>query len=118
MGHHGAQRTWSMLNKYFPGHNVSITAVQNFVKECAFCQKVRKTMDVSLPAPIRAITPDHARHFCGYDTLYITPEDSEGYKYLHVFKLIPSRLIALYPSKTLSAESLATAAFQFFLLTE
>ena len=115
MGHHGAQRTWTLLNRYHPGHKVSMKAVQDYVKECVFCQKVRNTMDASLRAPIRAIKPEHSRHYCGYDTLYITPADAEGYQYLHVFKLIPSRLVALYPSKTLSAESLATAAFQFFL---
>jgi hypothetical protein len=35
-----------------------------------------------------------------------SPSDKEGYKYLHVFRMIPSRLVALYPSKDLSAESL------------
>ena len=115
MGHHGAQRTWSMLNKYYPGHGISMSAVQDFVKECAFCQKVRKTMAASIPAPIRVIASEHPRHLCGYDTLYITPADAEGYQYLHVFKFIPSRLVALYPSKSLTAESLAAAAFQFFV---
>ena len=115
MGHHGAQRTWSLLNKHYPGHGISMSAVQEFVKECAFCQKVRATMAASIPAPTRAIASDHPRHLCGYDTLYITPADAEGFQYLHVFKLIPSRLLALYPSKTLNAESLASAAFQFFV---
>jgi hypothetical protein len=71
-------------------------------------------MSKSLVAPTRAIVAEHPRQLCGYDTLYITPADSEGFQYLHVFKMIPSRLVALYPSKTLSAESLASAAFQFF----
>ena len=115
MGHHGAQRTWSLLNKHYPGHGISMSAVQEFVKECAFCQKVRETMAASIPAPTRAIASEHPRHLCGYDTLYITPADAEGFQYLHVFKLIPSRLLALYPSKTLTAESLASAAFQFFV---
>ena len=71
-------------------------------------------MNQSIAAPIRAIIPDHPRHYCGYDTLYVTPPDQEGYQYLHVFKLIPSRLVGLYPSKDLSAESLASAMFLFF----
>jgi hypothetical protein len=33
--------------------------------------------------------------------LYITPADAEGYQYIHVFKLLPSRLVGLYPSKDL-----------------
>ena len=115
MGHHGAYRTWILLNKHYPGHGIPVRMVQDFIRECPFCQKVRETVNASLQAPTRAIVADHPRHFCGYDTLYITPADGEGFQYLHVFKLIPSRLVALYPSKTLSAESLASAAFQFFV---
>jgi len=115
MGHHGAYRTWLMLNKYHPGHGIPMRMVSDFVRECAFCQKVRDTVSASLPPPTRAIVADHPRHLCGYDTLYVTPADDEGFQYLHVFKMIPSRLVALYPSKSLSAESLASAAFQFFV---
>jgi hypothetical protein len=68
----------------------------------------------SLPPPVRAIRSDHPRVFCGYDTLYITPADQEGYQYIHVFKLLPSRLVGLYPAKDLTSESLALAMFQFF----
>ena len=72
-------------------------------------------MIATLPPPVRSIAAEHPRHLCGYDTLYVTPPDAEGFQYIHVFKMIPSRLLALYPSKTLSAESLASAAFQFFV---
>ena len=34
MGHHGAQRTWSLLNKHYPGHGVSMSANVLFVKRC------------------------------------------------------------------------------------
>jgi hypothetical protein len=115
MGHHGAYRTWVLLNRHYPAHGISMKTIQEYVQECVFCQKVRNTMNESLSAPTRAIVADHPRHLCGYDTLYITPPDSEGYQYLHVFKMIPSRLVALYPSKTLSAESLVSAVFQFFV---
>ena len=118
MGHHGAFRTWILLNKHHTGHRIPMRLVKDFVRECAFCQKVRETVNESLQAPTRAIVADHPRHLCGYDTLYVTPADDEGFQYVHVFKMLPSRLIALYPSKTLSAESLATAAFQFFVTYE
>jgi len=115
MGHHGVFRTWHMLNKYHAGHGIPMDLVKDFVQECVFCQKVRVTANASLQSPTRAIVAEHPRQLCGYDTLYITPADAEGYQYLHVFKMMPSRLVALYPSKTLSAESLASAAFQFFV---
>lgn len=47
--------------------------------------------------------------------LYITPPDAEGFKYLHVFKLFPSRVVGLYPSKDMTAESLAMSLFQFLI---
>lgn len=114
MGHHGVQRTWLLLNRYFPGHNISVRLIQDFVSTCAWCQKVRATLNQSLQAPIRAIVAEHPRHLCGYDTLYVTPMDEDGFQYLHVFKMIPSRLVALYPAKDLSAEGLASAMYLFF----
>ena len=99
---------------YEPRHGVPVEMVRRFVEECVWCQKLRSDMNDSLPATIRAITPEHPRVFCGYDTLYVTPADGDGYQYIHVFKMLPSRLVGLYPSKSLSAESLADAMFQFF----
>jgi hypothetical protein len=109
------RRTWKLLNEYIPGHKIPIKVLEDFISSCVWCQKVRMGMADSLQAPIRCVETEHPRHLCGYDTLYVTPPCKEGYKYLHVFRMIPSRLVALYPSKDLSAESLAMAAFQFFL---
>jgi hypothetical protein len=114
LGHHGVQRTWSLLNKYFPGHGIPVRVVQDYVSTCPWCQKSRQAANEALKAPIRAVEPNHSRHYCSYDTLYVTPPDQEGFQYLHVFRMLPSRLIALYPSKDLTAESLATATFLFF----
>jgi hypothetical protein len=72
-------------------------------------------MSDSLPPPARALPTDH-RHTCGYDLLYVTPPHKEGYKYIHVIKLMPSRVVGLYPAKDLSAESVALALFQFFIV--
>ena len=114
MGHHGVQRTWVLLNKYCAGHGIPMRAVDEFVKTCAYCQKVRKTMNERLVAPIRANVTEHPRHMCAYDLLYLEP-DREDYRFLHVFKSIPGRMVDLYPSKSLSAEDLASAMFQYFV---
>jgi hypothetical protein len=102
MGHMGVRRTWKALNKYLPGHGVSIDQVREFVEECVWCQKLRLSMNDSLAPPVRHIDPAHPRVFCGYDTLYITPADADGYQYIHVFKLLPARLVGLYPAKDLT----------------
>ena len=85
MGHHGAFRTWTLLNKYHPGHGIPMRLVKDFVRECALCQKIRETVNESLQAPTRAIVADHPRHLCGYDTLYITPPDTEGFQFICMY---------------------------------
>ena len=114
MGHHGVRRTWKLLNKHLPGHGISVQRIREYIDECIWCQKLRADMNDSLVPPVRSVDPAHPRVYCGYDTLYISPADDEGYQYLHVFKLIPSRLVGLYPAKDLSSDSLAEAMFKFF----
>ena len=115
VGHHGSLRTWKKLRDVYPGNNVPLGVVEDFVRECPVCQKHRHRMTESLIAPIRKLEPESARHFCGYDTVYVTPATKDGYKYLHHVRLLPARLSALYPAKDLSAESVALALFQFFV---
>ncbi|MFN9973317.1 MAG: integrase zinc binding domain-containing protein, partial [Phycisphaerae bacterium] len=71
LGHHGVQRTWSLLNKYFPGHGIPVRVVQDYVSTCPWCQKSRQAANEALKAPIRAVEPNHSRHYCSYDTLYV-----------------------------------------------
>jgi hypothetical protein len=115
MGHYGVRRTWNALNKHLPGHAIPIKAVRDFVEGCVWCQKLRKDMVDSLPAPVRALDQSFPRNYCGYDTLYVSPADEDGFQYIHVFKLLPSRIVGLFPSRDLSADSLAAAMFQFFV---
>jgi hypothetical protein len=114
MGHNGVRRTWLLLNEHFPGNSVRMEDIADFIALCPVCQKYRIGMADSLHPPTRVLPSEH-RFTCGYDLLYISPEDSDGYKYIHVLKLMPSRLVGLYPSRDLTAESLALALFQFFL---
>ena len=114
MGHHGVRRTWLLLNQHYPGHRVGLEDVANFISLCPVCQRHGLGMADFLVAPTQSLSTKH-RHTCGYDLLYITPADLDGFKYIHVLKLMPSRLVGLYPSRDLTAESLALALFQFFL---
>ena len=40
-GHVGARPTWKRLNKYFPGHHISLQTVQEYVAACPNCNKTR-----------------------------------------------------------------------------
>ena len=44
----------------------------------------------------------------------VTPADKEGHCCVHVMKLIPSRMVGLYPAKDYSALGVASALFEFF----
>jgi hypothetical protein len=110
MGHGGIRRTWMLLNKYFEGHGINMATVADFISTCPTCQKYRLGMADSLPAPKRVLSTEH-RHTCGYDLLYVSPPDADGFKYIHVLKLMPSRVVGLYPARELTAESLAMALF-------
>jgi hypothetical protein len=47
MGHVGARRTWRRLNKYFPGHQIAIKIVEDFVL-VGFFQKLKNFHEFSL----------------------------------------------------------------------
>ncbi len=71
MGHFGVRRTWKLLNKHVPGHGLPVERIREFVANCIWCQKLRMDMADSLPAPVRAINPQHAR--CGVVNLTFFP---------------------------------------------
>ena len=117
MGHHGARRTWSLLNEYFPGHSIPYRVVADYVAECGVCQKDRLGMapqDTVKPV-IRHLKPLHARSAVGVDTLTITPADKNGFQYLIVVVNHFTKFCALYPVKDKTAMSTAGALFQYFV---
>jgi hypothetical protein len=115
MGHVGARRTWRRLNKYFPGHQIAIKIVEDFVLECPTCQKMRLKLGDSLTPPTRHLNEEHSRHMVGVDILYVTPPASNGDQYLIVIRMLPSRLVSLYPTNSMRAEVVAMAFFQYFI---
>lgn len=115
LGHGGAVRTYAKLKKFFPGSKIPIRYVEDFVRACPVCQKLRLDMRESIPAPLRYIDPEHCRQFCSFDTLYVSPADDDGNMALHCVRMFPSRLIGLYPVKNLEAEGVALSLFQYFV---
>jgi len=113
MGHFGARETWRMLNKYFPGHQLSYRMISELVATCAVCQKDRLGMlDVIAPV-IRHLKQTNKRAMIGLDSLTITPVDKDGNCLLTVIVNFFTKHVALYPGKDHSALTVATALFQY-----
>ncbi len=111
--HPGAHITYLNLNKFYPGHGISMQMVRDFVSSCAVCQKVRLYLHQSLPPSVRNLKQPHIRSAVGIDTLEL-PTDENGFRYVHVIRNLFSKLVVLYPVKDHSATTLALSIFQFF----
>ena len=112
--HFGARRTWLLLNKKFPGHRIPYRYVQDFISGCAICQKDRLGMTDNLQPVVRHIKPPHQRSRVGVDRLTVTPADKSGNNTLIVVVEHFTKHVAVYPAKEYTAQSLATALFQYF----
>lgn len=113
IGHHGARRTWNLLNDHFPGHCIPFRLVQEFVATCATCQKDRLGMTDTIAPVVRTLKPAHRRSIVGLDTLKVTPADSAGNSAIIVVVNHFTKLCALYPVPSATAEAAATALVQF-----
>ena len=113
-GHHGARRTYNLLQEHFPGHHIPYAVVSEFVASCPVCQKSRLSMTQTMPAMVRHLKPLHLRAMIGIDTLTVTPPDKRGNKYIIVIVVLDSKLCFLYPTPTHDAKAVADALCVFF----
>ena len=112
--HHGARRTWLLLNKEWPGHKIPLSTVTDWVTSCPVCQKARLNMTTGVEPPIRHIKPETHRSTIGIDTLKISPQDELGNSYIFVVTNHWSKHTQLYPVKEKSAETMAACLFKYF----
>jgi len=112
-GHMGVKRTWALLNRNYPGHCIPVAVVADYIASCATCQKVRLYMGETLKPVQRHLKQEDIRSMVGIDTLEL-PEDSDGFRYLHVFRNLFSKLVTLYPVRTRDAESMAKSIFSYY----
>jgi len=82
MGHHGARKTWKLLNEHFPGHRIPYRIVEEFVSSCAICQKDRLGMTDTIEPVYRPLLSGQKRRMVGVDTLTVTPTDKFGNTYI------------------------------------
>lgn len=114
MGHHGALRTWQLLNEYFPGHGLSMAQVAEWVSECLVCQQTRlRAANRGLQPIKKHLVASHARHKVCVDgtTVLRTPGSSTN---LLVFVNLFTKHVALYAMPDKTALSAARAFFRYF----
>lgn len=111
-GHLGIKRTWFLLNKLYPGHSVTVRAIQDFIAECPVCQKERLQQVASIPSVVKTLHVDHAHSTVGVDTLEIVL-DSLGNQYLLVMVNFFTKYVYLYAVVHKDAITTATCIFHY-----
>ena len=51
-GHFGVERTWKKLNESFPGHNLSVQDIFEYISMCTTCLKNRQKYSTDQLTPI------------------------------------------------------------------
>ncbi len=109
-GHHGARRTWGLLNLHFPGHKLSYQFVADYIADCPVCQKVRLGMNDALKATVRHLKTNAPRSVVGID--YLSLElDKFGNSGAYVLRDHFTKLVFIHPTTKHDATSAASALF-------
>ena len=114
VGHHGYRRTALNVNAAYPGHQIPMSYIRDFVAQCPICQKSRLGHTDALVPVFKTLLPSHQRKTVGVDVLTITPPDRHGNKYLTVLVVHATKLTAAYASAQKEALDIARNLFQFF----
>ena len=112
--HWGASRTWALAKQRYPTANISIDAVQTFVRECPLCQKTRNTGIQGLAPRTLSLKPEHYRKTIGMDHVAITPTDRHGNKGALLLVEHFSHYPHIYPVKDYTAETVAIILFKHY----
>lgn len=109
-GHLGVHRTFRLLNKYFPGHCISTAQVEEYIRECPECQKVRLGMESALVPIVRHLKNRGPRRVVGIDYLSME-KDKFGNIGLYVTRDHYTKFVFLCPVAEHNAVNAATAIF-------
>ena len=111
-GHLGVKRTWTLLNKKFPGHGISVKTVEDYINECPVCQKDRAAQIASIPPLVKTLHKESIRSCIGFDTLQLA-EDIHGMRYLLVIINFFTKYAVLYAVKNKDAITTAQCIFNY-----
>jgi hypothetical protein len=96
---------------------VSFKAVQEFIKKCTTCQKVRLLEGPAHTPIIRHLKPPHSRAVVGMDTLTISPRDEFGNLYCDtIVNQFDHFFFGRPKSRSHDAESSAASLLQYISL--
>ena len=114
-GHMGAQRTWTTLQRDYPGHTMPYAFVEEYVRNCPVCQKFRLGRGKAyLPAQNRIIPVEHLHSSIGIDHLDLGEDTANGNRFVLVVRVHYSGLVKLYPVKNKDAETTARTLLKFY----
>jgi hypothetical protein len=113
VGHHGAERTHTLLDRYYPGHSVPLRIVKDMVLNCPLCQKFRKTQQ-PLPSMIQHLeTFDYPmRGNVGVDVLQVK-KSKLGNEKIVAFVVHDTKRVRLFPVPADDELSVARAMYSF-----
>ena len=112
--HFGALATWRLLQQQCVGHGIPMAYVRFYVRECAVCQKYRRTLSNDrIPHIIRHLKVPGPRSTIGIDGFTMTPVDRHGNSYMHVLVNHFTKHVFLFPSKLKNAEGAANAIITY-----
>jgi exodeoxyribonuclease-3 len=115
--HFGALATWRMLQEQFVGHGIPMAYVRFYIRECAVCQKYRRTLtNDRIPHVTRHLKVPGPRSTVGIDGFKMTPPDKHGNSYIHVLVNHFTKHVYLHPSKLQNAEGAANAILTYISL--
>ena len=114
-GHWGARKTWSQLNRYFPGHKIPYQKVVEYVKDCPRCQADARKMVADIKPVVRVIVPEGYRTSVGIDLFTVTPADKYGNCMLVIILNRKTKLVALFPGKDYTEKTVATAIIRYMI---
>ena len=110
--HWGAAETWRRAKLKYPEAKISMSAVSEYVRNCAMCQKTRDTGIKGLPSATLTLKKGEYRKTVGIDHLTVTPPDKDGNKCVILIVEHFSHFPVAYPAKSYDAETVAKTLFK------
>jgi len=113
-GHHGAARSYHLLFKFFPGHQIPFSHVQSMCDSCSWCQKIKTAIDRSIDSPVHHLATSTYPHrgYVGVDILTM-PESIRGNKKLLVCVTHDTKKVRLFPIPSEDQITVARCLFIF-----